>query len=493
MFEPSYGPYQLLGMGRGAALDIVLAMCIVWSPSLSKGDGDRVFELTSPRAAMLRRIERLLPRARSARLFAAFVALGAILVPATAQANFSSPVYLSETLQNAEEPQVAISGTGVGLGVWERYDGAHFRVQARSRSSSGALGSVQTLSDAGQDAFTPQVAVNPTGTGIIAWTRSDGTNDRIQAVTRSSSGVLGSVRTLSDPGQNAENAQAAIDQNGNAIVVWERHDGTNERIQAVQISSAGVVGSVKTLSPAGGDAFTPQVAVDGNGNAQVVWSRFNSVQGVDKIQAVSVSASGVVGSVQGLSTAPGDAEAPQVGIDANGNAVVVWQHFDGSNERVQGRTRSASGVLGAIKDLSVATSEGFAPQVAVNATGSGLVVWSRFGSACNCDRVQLVPFSSAGAVGTVQTISSSGEDDEEPQVGIAANGNGVAVWESFKGSQEKVLGRTRTASGTLGSLQSLSTSGLAFSPQVAVNGSGNALAVWTRTGAFDRIQAAAGP
>jgi len=96
-------------------------------------------------------------------------------------------------------------------------------------------------------------------------------------------------------------------------------------------------------------------------------------------------------------------------------------------------------------------------------------------------------------VGTVQTISNTGADDEEPQIGIAANGNGVAVWSSFKASQENVFGRTRTAAGTLGSIQQLSTSGLAFSPQVAVNGNGNALADWTRTGTFDRIQAAAGP
>jgi hypothetical protein len=451
------------------------------------------FELNFPGAAILRRIDWLLPWGRSARLFAAFVALAAILLPATAHASFSSPVYLSATFQNAEEPQVALSGSGVGLATWERSDGTNFRVQARTRASNGVLGSVQTLSAAGQDAFSPQVAVNPTGTGIIAWTRSDGTNDRIQAVTRSSSGVLGPVLTLSDPLQNAEVAQVAIDQNGNAIVVWERFDGTNERIQAVRISSAGAVGSVMTLSPTGGDAFDPQVAVDGNGNALVVWSRFNSVQNVDKIQAVTVSAAGVVGTVQGLSAAPGDAEAPQVGIDANGNAAVVWQHFDGSNERIQGRSRSASGVLGTIRDLSTATLDAFAPQVAVNATGSGLVVWSRFGSACNCDRVQLIPLSSAGAVGTVQTISNTGEDDEEPQIGIAANGNGVAVWESFKGSQQNVFGRTRTAAGTLGSLQQFSTSGLAFGPQVAVNGTGSALGVFTRTGTFDRIQASAGP
>jgi len=477
------------GAARRRARDLDSLSC----NSVPKGDGDWSSSLSFPGTVILRRIAWLLSRGRSAWLIAALLALGAFLVPATAQASFTSPVYLSDTFQNAEEPQVALSGTGVGLGVWDRSDGTNTRVQIRSRASNGTLGSVQTLSAAGQNAFSPQVAFNPTGTGIIVWTRSDGTNDRIQAVTRSSTGVLGSVLTLSDPLRNAETAQVAIDGNGNAIVVWERFDGTNERIQEVQISSVGVVGPVQTLSPTGGDAFDPQVAVDGNGNALVVWSRFNSVQVVDKIQAVSVSAGGVVGTVQGLSAAPGDAEAPQVGVDSSGNAVVVWQHFDGSHERVQGRTRSSSGVLGTIKDLSVSGFDSFAPQVAVNPTGSGLVDWARFSSVCNCDRIQLVPFSSAGTVGTVQTISNTGADDEEPQIGIAANGNGVAVWSSFKASQENVFGRTRTAAGTLGSIQQLSTSGLAFSPQVAVNGNGNALADWTRTGTFDRIQAAAGP
>jgi hypothetical protein len=300
-------------------------------------------------------------------------------------------VFLDESFQNSEEPQVAIAGNGVGLASWERFDGSNFRIQIRSRSATGVLGSVQTLSAPGADAFSSQVALNATGTGIIAWTRTDAAgNDRIQAVTRSSTGVLGTVQTLSDPLQNAESPQVAIDSNGNAIVVWERSDGTNTRIQEVQISSAGVPGSVQTLSDGGADAFSPQVAVGGNGNALVVWSRFQSACPCDKIQDRTVSAAGVLGSsIQGLSPSPYGNESPQVGIDANGN--------------------------------------------------------------------------------------------------------GVVVWESFKGSQENVLGRTRSAAGGLGSIQKLSTSGLAFSPQVAMNGVGNALAVWTRTGSFDRIQASAGP
>jgi hypothetical protein len=43
---------------------------------------------------------------------------------------------------------------------------------------------VQTLSAAGQDAFSPQVAVNENGKGLVVWTRFSrlGQCDRIQAV-----------------------------------------------------------------------------------------------------------------------------------------------------------------------------------------------------------------------------------------------------------------------------------------------------------------------
>ena len=54
-------------------------------------------------------------------------------------------------------------------------------IQARERTAAGALFAVQTLSDAGQSASFPQVAVGAAGDAASVWLRSDGTNDRIQA------------------------------------------------------------------------------------------------------------------------------------------------------------------------------------------------------------------------------------------------------------------------------------------------------------------------
>jgi hypothetical protein len=57
------------------------------------------------------------------------------------------------------------------------------RIQTRTRSAAGLLNAPRTLSGGGQNAHDPQVAVapSPTGKAVAVWSRSDGTNDRIQA------------------------------------------------------------------------------------------------------------------------------------------------------------------------------------------------------------------------------------------------------------------------------------------------------------------------
>src|SRR5207248_1236013 len=135
---------------------------------------------------------------------------------------------LSAAGQNARNPHVGVDVKGNAVVAWECFDGAHWRVQAERRSASGTLGPVQNLSKAGQDAEESQVAVDPKGNAMVVWGLFDGANWRIQARRRSASGTLSSVRTLSQAGQDAELPEVAVDPGGNATVVWQRSDGSNK-------------------------------------------------------------------------------------------------------------------------------------------------------------------------------------------------------------------------------------------------------------------------
>ena len=98
-------------------------------------------------------------------------------------------------------------------------------------SSAGVLGPTRTLSAPGRDAFGQQVSSDADGDAVVAWVRLDGSNSRVQARALSSSAVVGTARTLSAAGQDAVGPATASAPSGEALLVWQRFDGANARIQ----------------------------------------------------------------------------------------------------------------------------------------------------------------------------------------------------------------------------------------------------------------------
>jgi hypothetical protein len=169
---------------------------------------------------------------------------------------------------------VDVDPTGDSVVVWERPVGADVRAEARARSAFGALGPVQTLSAAGQDANAAEVGIDDTGDAVMAWERSDGTNLRVQARGRSAAGALSPVQTPSPAGRNAEDVELGVDKNGAAVFVWERTGvgpGANAQIQARTRMPAGALGATINLSPLGPDASEPRVDVNPGGDAVAAW------------------------------------------------------------------------------------------------------------------------------------------------------------------------------------------------------------------------------
>ena len=106
-------------------------------------------------------------RGRSAVLFV-LLAVG-LALPALATAEWTTPVDLSQAGQSATNPQVAVDADGNAVFTWARSDGTNTRVQTRTRSATGVLSAVQTLSSSGQDASLPQVAVDADGNAVFTW------------------------------------------------------------------------------------------------------------------------------------------------------------------------------------------------------------------------------------------------------------------------------------------------------------------------------------
>jgi hypothetical protein len=243
----------------------------------------------------------------------------------TASGKFRPIETISEVGREAGVPNVAMDPAGNALIVWRYYD--TLIVHARTRSAAGVLGPIETLSEVGHDSGGQQIAMNANGDTVIVWMNSTRPGELlIKARARSAAGVLGPIETLSEPGQRAFYPQVAIDAAGNTLTVWSRSDGTNDRIEARARSAVGELGLVQRLSAAGTNARGPDVAMHADGSAVVVWTR-RAGRG-EILQSRTRSAAGVYGPVQRLSKGGEHAEAAQVAVDGAGGALVVWKNYD---------------------------------------------------------------------------------------------------------------------------------------------------------------------
>ena len=181
------------------------------------------------------------------------------------------------------------------------------------------------------DAYHPRFAFDGSGNGMAVWQQSDGSRFKIWANRYVPGSGWGSA-TLIEPADAGDSQfpQIAWDGSGNAMAVWQQNDGTQYNIWANRYVPGSAWGSetlIETID-AGNSGF-PQIAFDGSGNALVLWEQFDGTQ--YNIWANRY----VTGSGWGFPTRvdpahPGNSMTPQIAFDGNGDAMAVWTQANGT-------------------------------------------------------------------------------------------------------------------------------------------------------------------
>jgi hypothetical protein len=210
-------------------------------------------------------------------------------------------------------------------------------------------------------------------------------------------------------GQDPRLPKVALDDDGDAVVVWDAFDGTDRRVYARRVSRTGTLGTLQVLSTTGVNIFGTDVAVDSDGDAVVTWAEWHSDGSVfPKMRRFTRS--GWLSAAAVLSSSPARAETPAVAFDRQGDALLAWPN----DNVVRARTLSASGTLGGLKTVSADLSpidRHFTARVTVDRDGDALVTWLHWTAADQSTQVWGRWVSRYGTVGAVRQLTPSSQPD----------------------------------------------------------------------------------
>jgi hypothetical protein len=395
---------------------------------------------------------------------------------ARGQAESRSQLRAHDHVRNALTPQVAIGSSGDAFAVWSQSGSVW---ASRCAPSTGWGVAERIAADDAGDAFDPQVAVDPSGNALAVWSQPDDAGfSQLWANHFTPNMGWGVAERISGEDGRVGAARVALDPEGNALAVWNQMGSiwANQFTPRSGWSNAERI----TADEQTADAVDPQIALDPDGNGLAIWSQDDGLRGHTIWASCFAQATGW-GVAERIS-AGGYAVFPQIAIDPDGEALAVWSQ---SRSICANRFARATGwgVAERISDAGHAVS----PQVDVDPSGNALAVWSQRDGLCR-QRIYANWFTPAAGWGLAERIATDNAGDAfDPQVAIDPDGNALAVWCRDDGLGWYTICASRFTPATGWSIaQRIATgdAGDAADPQVAMQPSGRALAVWSQSGSI---------
>ncbi len=410
-------------------------------------------------------------------------------LPASADKSWRGAVSVESGSGTASEPQIAFDSQGNALAVWYQYDGTVFSIMANRFTVGLGWGVAAPIESGAGEANLPQIAMDAQGNALAVWVQGDGQSYSIMANRYTQLAGWGTAVAIETSNYAAYEPQIAVDSNGNAWAVWYQYDGVTLNVMANRYTvSAGGGSSWATaeMIDSGADAASrAQVAIDTAGNATVVWQQFDG--GVFNIMAKRHVVGTGWGMAAAIETGSGETSAPQVAVDARGNALAVWVQREGAAFNVMANRYtlggSGGGAWGTAAAIETGAGTAFNPKIAVNANGEAFAVWYQSNGADNS--IMANRFAANSGWGVATAIEANARNNYDSQVVIDANGNALALWVQSDGTTTRLFYNRYIAGVGWGAEAVIETgSGNINEPQIAIDANGNALAVWAQGASF---------
>ena len=293
--------------------------------------------------------------------------------------------------QGAYEQSIAMDGQGNAWAIWRQMSGESKVIQvSRYEPSIGwwPIAQSLTLSDTKKDAYYPVISMNQQGTALACWTWDNIVQARINSINSWSLAV-----NLS--GTDAAQTDCFINNAGFATVVWQRFAQQHYQIESASYVDGYWLPAV-ALSDGTRNAYNPHVAMDGDGNAIAVWFEQETTGTLHVYSSKRAVGSDWQTAEQLSDSRSISAKFPQVGMNEQGNAIVLWEQYDGVNWHIAARTGSfAQSTWNPEVAISQLGHDAFDPHLVLNMYGSAIATWTFYDSQ-TIKRIQVARYDGKG-------------------------------------------------------------------------------------------------
>jgi len=223
------------------------------------------------------------------------------------------------------------------------------------------------------------------------------------------------------------------------------------------------------ISATGEHAGVPHLALDSEGNATAVWDRWDGIATV--VETAFRPAGSPWGAPEVLS--PPDSQSAQVVVDRNGVLTAAWERRTGVNMIAIESVSRMPGQSWAAPIEVTEFEQGMSPEpwLAVDWEGNNTLVWKQGEIVMSSFRTFLQSWG--------EPVPLSPGESFTPETAMDGRGDATAVWMHNDGSDYVVESAYRPEQGEWEEAELVSQPGEeGGNPQVAVDGQGDSLVVW---------------
>jgi hypothetical protein len=260
------------------------------------------------------------------------------------------------------------------ISVYQRIGPAGSEIVARVADAAGGFGDAQVIGPA--RAFYPALAADAAGEAAAAWYEESDNSIRVSLRAPGAAFDDPTILASDSAGYSQQAPKLAASPVGWMAVLYLDDVGDGQRAYVSVRPPGGSFGAGEPVAPGvGAEAQVPRsVAVDDAG--EVVAGYLQG--GVAHVAVRSTGLLGTWGAPQSLGrpNLGSSWDLPEVGIDAAGGAVAIWEEDGGQNRTapLEASFRAPGGSFGAPQDLGIDSWDGEAPALGVSGLGEVILV-----------------------------------------------------------------------------------------------------------------------